>query len=489
MARVSGRRVADKEKGFIWLPREKGLTYTVYIDSVDETNNYFTAEFTRAICPEIGSFKMEMINASGEYTDKYSSGTVVQFYLDLDGSGPTKRFEGKIDTIENKFDQSRGWVLNLEGGHVSSNSLLNIHVTKEYTGNKTIQEILEELFTDYLTGYTVNYLSTNTDKPTIKWEDKPINDCIYDLSKLADADTYVNDSLVLQFFDKKSIHNSGEAIVWNDTMLSTEGLGLQSLDTRNYVRVVGDDGAGLPVLYTSEDAASQASYDKKEEIIADTKVTTENYAQQFADVNLALKKIPELEGKATALILPSLSPGETIWISDPVMKILDKYQISKYTHKLPIQQTICTIYKKKTLPGLFKDRIAKELALTEVKNPYQMEFSLNLKFDSEDELSSKDANLSLSDGKLIVSSGAEGTATTPSFVQSKDINQIHLKVVGIKYESSLFKISTDGGDVFQNITPGELVNLNTPGANIVLQIKIQSADTELDSVALLMKGD
>ena len=76
---------------------------------------------------------------------------------------------------------------------------------KEYTGNKTIQEILEELFTDYLTGYTVNYLSTNTDKPTIKWEDKPINDCIYDLSKLADADTYVNDSLVLQFFDKKSI--------------------------------------------------------------------------------------------------------------------------------------------------------------------------------------------------------------------------------------------------------------------------------------------
>ena len=261
--RVSGRRAADKEKGFIWLPPEKDLVYTVYIDETDETSNYFTAEFTKAICPETGSFKIELINAGGKYTDKFSQNGIVQFYADYEGSGPTKRFEGNIDTIKNVFDNSKGYTLVLEGGHVSTKELIRTHVTASYSGEKTCDEIFKEIVDDNLTGYTYTNVSASTEKPVINWSNKPFWDCVNDLCKLAKSggrfDAYCDDSKDFHFFEEKSIHNSTEAIVWNQTLVSTSGLGTQSLDTRNYVQVLGDDGTGIPIISTSEDTASQSA--------------------------------------------------------------------------------------------------------------------------------------------------------------------------------------------------------------------------------------
>ena len=71
------------------------------------------------------------------------------------------------------------------------------------------------------------------------------------MAKLADADAYVDDDLVIQFFDKGSIVNENEALVWNDTLISTEGLGTQTLTKKDKIIVYGDDGEGLPVISVS----------------------------------------------------------------------------------------------------------------------------------------------------------------------------------------------------------------------------------------------
>ena len=124
--------------------------------------------------------------------------------------------------------------------------------------------------------------------------------------------------------------------------------------------------------------------------------------------------------------------------------------------------------------------------LTEVVNPYNMIHSVNLMFDNYSELSAYDSNVIVSDGKLKLSSGTEGTATSKLHAQSIDITQIHLLVIGEQYGNCIFKVSTDGGATYETVKVNQLVNILT-GRNIVIQIRLVGATSEIDSLALLLK--
>ena len=478
--RYASRRV----KAFHWLPREATPASDIKIDSVSIKTKIWSAECTRAICPEIGFFKIILDNNNEEFSEKYTGGETVDFYIDL-ADGDTKRFSGYIDTIKNKYDSSKGFTLEVSGNHVSG-ELLNLTVTEEYKGDTLVSDILDALNTEYLTGYTISYTSTDTTtKPTINWNSKPFWECIFDLTKLINSDAYVDDDKQLNFFDKKSVENNNEAIVWNDTMISTDGLGIQSLTTRNKIQIIGEAG-GLPVISTQSDTSSQSTYGIKESVVFDSKIITSAQADELGLAELSLQATPETEGKANAFILPSLQPGDLIWITNPVFKIHDQFKIYKYTHKFPQEQTECFIQTSREIPHIFKKRIENELALQTITNPFKMIESLNLTFDSDDELVTKDSNVGLSEGKIKLTSGVEGT-----FIANKTfsttITKIHLLVIGSDLIGTKYEISSDGGSTYQTVSSDSEITLTDSGTSLQLRVTFNSANTEIDSLALLAK--
>ena len=289
----------------------------------------------------------------------------------------------------------------------------------------------------------------------------------------------------MQVFDKNSIENNNEAVVWNDTLLDSQGLGEQSVSTKNKIEIIGDDGTGLPVLATANNSDSQTLLGIKELPVFDTKVKDIDTANELATSTLSDQSVIDTEGDVQARILPSLNPGEKIWISDPVNKILNQFRVYSLTHKLPEERTILVINKSRGIKELFKKRVENELASQTITNPFNMSNSINLTFDNASELSTMDDNVQVIDGIVSLSSGTQGrfTLSTTTLI---DMSEVQLKVAGSKVIGTNFEISTDGGANYTVLIIDSRTILS-PGDNIILRVTLQSADTEIDSLALLYK--
>ena len=483
----------NRQPGFIWIPRDQDVASDITVDGTSVFHNYISAEFTRAISPEIGHFKINLINADGRFSNVYSGGEEVILKVDL-ASGTTVRFKGTIDSVKNKRGAYE--ILELSGGHLSS-ELLDITVTREYNGEKTCDEILKDIVDSYLTGYTYTNTNSSTVSPDIKWSNKPFWNCVEDLCRLAvnssevtddlkRFDCYVDDDKDVHFFKENSRENNNEAIVWNDTLIALQGLGEQSTLTKNKIIVYGDDGTGLPIIRESEDDVSKSAYGLKEEIIVNTDIVTGTSAEIISDAQLALEKTPETQGKATCFILPSIQPGEKIWVSDPTMKITKQIKISKYTHSYPVEQSSVILTKERSIPGIFRQQTLKDIAQDDIINPYEMTKSINFTFDDSTGISTIDENMSVSGGKLGLSSGSQGTMTTETFTQTSDITSVHLLTVGELIVTMEIRVSTDGGDNWQTVESNKQTTV-TAGKDIKVRITLNDINSTLDSFALLIK--
>lgn len=466
------------------MPREKALASDIKVNSESVRTNTISAEFTKAVCPEIGVFKIKLINSDQYYSSRYSLGQVVEFYSDFT-DGTTLRFYGIIDKLYDHYDSGMGYILDISGVHLTY-ELLDILVTKSYSSS-TINQIIIDFINNNLTDYTLNFISTNTSTPKINWEEKSIWDCLSELAKLADAECYVSDTKVINFFDKGSILNTSEAIVWNDTMIEIQGLGTQNITTKNKIKVYGEDTDGLPVISQSIDTDSQTEYGNKELAVFDTSIQTTTQAKELGDAEIVNKSNPEDEGESTSLLLPSLNPGDKIYITDPVMKINGQYRVYKFTHIFPDEKTKCTFAKERKLSQILKSRANAELALQKIVNPFQMIGSINFPFNDSSGIATSDTNIQVTDGKVLLSSGTQGVLTTEVTTLTTNITTVQLRVIGTKTVPTTFQLSTDGGGTYQTITPEVETTLTVPGNLIVLKITIQDASTELDSIAVLYK--
>ena len=71
----------DRQKGFIWLPREAIILMDIKVDDVSVRTDVLSAEFTRCISPEASSFRITLLNADGRYN--YTGREEVEFFADL----------------------------------------------------------------------------------------------------------------------------------------------------------------------------------------------------------------------------------------------------------------------------------------------------------------------------------------------------------------------------------------------------------------------
>jgi len=465
------RKTRITRRGIIWIPRVHSINWKVLINTTNITADLLKCECTLAATEEIGSFKIELDNNSEEYTGKWSGGETVKIYLDF-ADATTEVFRGYIERIKN-IHGGKGYILEITGRHVAG-ELLDITVTESYS-NKRIDDILKDIVTKYATGFTYNKATYPCSiKATVNWSHKPFWECVIDLCNLASYDCYVNNAKALIFFSEGSILNTKEAAIWNDTLLSVEGLGEDTVDVKNKIIVYGEDDEGMPIIYTAEDAASQAAYNIKERIIKDADIRTMNEAKERAEAELALLKQPETRGKVKTILAPGLNPGEMMWISNPVQKIHGIYKIIKFTHKILEDVTICVVERERILPHVFKKRMARELALEEILNPFKLKYSYNFTFDDDTQVESH-SNTQTLDGSLqLIPGETSGTMISKAKIAEINISKTELRLIGQDLAISRFWISVDNGISWESVTENTLHTVTGTGKKLKVKVQLRS---------------
>src|SRR3990167_4447289 len=406
------RTSSNLTRGKIWLPRTRRYNYKVLIDSLDVTDDVITGEFISGIVGVETICNVSLTDPNGTYADLYSGGEEVEFRCDLADASATY-WKGTLERPTKKFGET--FTLELVGSHFQSN-LLDITVTKEYTGNKTCDAILKELVDTFLSGYTYVNVTASTISPTIRWNNKPLYDCIIDLCDLAGFDCYVDNSKDFHFFLRESIENTREGVVWNDTLLSISELGADNIDLRNRIIVYGEDEKGLPIIYRTDDAASQTKYGVKEKIVKDSSIKTYARAVEFGDTILADEKEKTQRGQFNCLLLTDINPGDMIWAVEQTQGINQTFRMIKFITRIPDLTTSVVVSKEKTIPLLFKERKLAELAGENVTNPHSMTNSYNFTFDDSSQIdSSLSTSVEVSSGNLSTS----GVSTSGTMVSIK----------------------------------------------------------------------
>jgi hypothetical protein len=476
-------------KSFIWLPKEGLPSYDIKLNGISIRRDMISAKFSKVSIPETGMFEIEILNSAKEYTGRFNQYDVVQLFLDRN-SGTTIEFLGYIDKITDNFG-GYGYTLKISGTHIQG-QLTKTLVNENIDGSLDGASILNLLKASYMpSGWTIDYTATSTTKPIITWQEQSLCDCIADICNILSADAFVDDSKVLHIFDKGTRNNDNEAIVWNDTLISFSEVGYQSLTSSNSIKVYGDDGSGLPIIYMIDNTEMQtAAGFIKTELISDSSINTVSQAKTIADSQMALNSISSniIEGDVNCFILETLNPSETIWVSDPNVRAHGQYVVYKVEHKFPSEQTIVTLGKERRVTQLFKSQAETNKALSSNNNPYKMTSSWNLTFDSDSDIYSKDTNVQRVGGKVSLSSGTQGIFSCVTTL-TDDITAVHLRTVGSNNSLIVFKLSADGGITYQTLNLESITNLDAiipSGTSIILNITMPN-NTDIDSIALLMK--
>lgn len=469
---------------FVWIPREQTTKYTITIDGTDVTDYVLKSEFTMASTDEIGSFKIVLENSNDNYTNTWNGGEEVKLYLDF-RNGDTLRFTGYVEKRSNEYENN--FTLTISGRHISG-KLIDRNVT--YSASSTsIEDILDSIVSQFASDFTYDkttYPCSTT--ATVNWDKKPFWECIIDLCNLSGYDCWVDNSGAFHLIEESSVHNSDEAIVWTDNMVSINGLAEDVLDVVNKVVVYGLDSKGLPIIATAENESSQESIGLKERIIVDNKINTAEDAQARADAELNL--LQPLSGEAVSGILPSISPSETIWIDCRPQRIRNKYRIKKFTHYFPEERTKCIVTGITNIPHIFRERIQKEISLEPSINPNNMSFSFNFEFNDDSQILSHDGT-ETNDGFLQLQTGeSSGIATSITHTADSSITYFELRVVGENLEDSTFDVCTDGQNFQTGISRNTETEADNPGTSLIVRFNLANpsgATVKIDSFAVLYK--
>ena len=471
----------------VWVPPEYHPLYRIVItrsdDSTDDiTEEIFSGEITDGATDTIGNFQFSIDNSDERYTGVWTGNEVIRIYIDYATSATTLRFRGRIEKVSYRDNR-----ITIKG-RSDSKQLLDVTVTKAYTDTGT-SDIIEDLFDTYATDFTYTNVTSETTEVTANWYQKPMFECILELCNSTGYDFYIDNALDAHYFESGSINNTVDAIIHENNLFEVGDFAYDQSLIKNRIIVYGADVGDLPLFKTAQDTTSIAAYGIKESIINDSNITTGTQCQERADYELSLSKDPPLVGDVSCFGLATIQPGENIQISAPASNLSPGYyKIMKYRHTFEgIMKTIVTIEKEpKNVYHVLRDRIVTEQKLTDTPNPNEMRYSWNFDFDTD---TGTHTNTTIKDGVLKTEEGStsgnwvsEG-ATAPANLTYFEIRAVGESLVGVKYY-----LSTNDGINWQEAPALKTeYAVDSPGFSIKLKVKLNSADTQIDGLALFYK--
>ncbi len=472
----------QERRAFVWIPKPVD-EYSIEIDGVDVTDDAaMGSEFTKALIGLESPCKITLIDSDGAYAEKYVGGETVELKLiRVSDETITSLWKGTLEKPKKQFGNA--FTVEIIGSHYQSD-LLDITVTAEFTGGTSADTILKTIIDDYLTGYTYVNVKASTAFPTVRWNNKPFYDCVVDLMREG-LDIFVDEDKDFHSFDKESIDNDDEALVWDDNLLEIESLGVDTIDVRNRIIVYGEDGAGMPIIYQADD--TESIYKTKEKIIKDSSIRTYQQAKDLGDAELALIKTPPEKGKVQALFLSDLRLGEMTYVINPIQKVHKRFRPVKYTYVFPSKRTTVIFQKEETIPDIFKERKNAELASENLVNPFKMTNSYNFSFDDLNNIDETESdNVTVAESNLKIVIGSSGQMISNVRNSTTDITYVHLKVAGDFISNVSYYISTDDGENWAKVTLEAEIAV-TAGKKLRLKVEIASASTLIQSIAVLYR--
>lgn len=477
----------------IWIPpiytANFKLTVTRSDGTVDDMTNILSyLEIEDGVTETIGRFEFEFWNPNETYTDVWTGGEIVKFYMDYASTATTLRFRGEIEKPAKRGNKLR------ISGRSKSLDFIDITVTQQYE-NKSADFILKDIVSKYSSGFTVTNVESSTNSLNKNWYQKPFWDCVQELCNDANFDAYVDANLDWHFFTIGSRKNVTDAII-HTYNLDPEGLSDFAHDRsqiKNRVIVYGANTDGIQVIATAEDSSKLSSDPWKELIYNDENITNEDQAQEVADALLNEQKNGPQQGEVKSItLLATIQPGEQIRVSSPQDGINPQhYEVLSYIHKLDLENgylsTTLRINKEpRSISHIFKSLIQKDTQKQKTSiNPNEMRYSYNFLYDSD---SGTHNNTEISGGVLKTSTGnSVGTWTSDTRTTTSNITQAYLLIFGEKLDTITIQISVDNGANYQTITDKELITFTTSDQNLVVKVSFTDENARLDSLSVQYK--
>lgn len=486
---------------FHFIPPTNFPIYKITIErldgTIDDISELLTAEGTinNSINGTIGNFEVTIDNSTENYTNVWTGKEIFRFYSDYSTTVSTLTFRGiveKVSYINNSIKIM---------GRTDSLDLLNLIVTYATTAETSV--ILSYLFDTYTTKFTKTNLLASSTTIKVSWYQKPFIECIQELCNASGFDFYIDCNLDVHYFESGSIRNTNECLVHESNILSIDDFGQDYSLIKNKVIVQGNDGVGLPVLWTeySDDAdyGINSSLGLRIKQIKDNDITDVIQAKDRAVAELAFALEPNSEGSGESIGLATLQPGEQIAISAPSSGLNNGYYtINSFTHKVggDMFKTILNINKQSVK---FQNIIKKttdwattasgENVSTYDDNSENMEFSYNLDFSKV--TSGSFTNSVIFGGYLKTDGSASGIWESDLEETSFDLTALIMRVNGDNLSTIKIFVSLDGGSTS---TYRQIYGLDVPGIQnmpsgrtIKIKVFLNSVETIVKGIALLYK--
>jgi len=476
----------DTTRILIPIPKVRNTHCKVEVDGDDLTSRAISSKFIYPTTTGIGTFNLVLSNAHGQLTGTYSVGDTVKFYADNEDN-TTLQFWGRVDYVKDSISED-GQFLEIDGRHRSF--LLTEHlVCHSATGtspSQILKDIIDKLPASY--GFTYTNVGSDTDSMDVEWNYKPFWDCIFELCKHSGFDCYVDNDLDFHYFEANSIENTDEAIVEGDNFIRTKDWGTNDIYEKTRVTAIGQDDEGLPIVYTA--ISEEEGDDIKEFFVRDSSANTETKVQNIAEAKLEELTNRNPQANITSYGLETIKPGENLLILIPRQQINGQYKVIQITHKFGAKsggwRTECLIEEEEVGVSQIIQNVSQQIRKgIKSDNPNKMNYSYNFTFDTD---SGTHSSTQITGGVLRTDGSAGGTWTSDNKSLDTSAGYYELRAVGESLSGTKYRVSTDGGVVWisNNLLRTQYA-FPTAAKNLKVQVILTSADTQINSLALLYK--
>lgn len=479
-------------RGTIFIPQSiVSPNFTIQITAddgtvYDVTEDLIDLSVTLSGTTEISSCMLNIFNNSGEYTNKFNGGETVEVYFDYSDAS-NLYFRGKLVKYNYTLSYESGFGLNIEARDYPeikdkniTISFSNADIYQAFVGTSGSQDA-QGNYEDgalYETGLTWHASNPTSSTTTVyrSFEDRSHLEVFSYIAQKCGCDWYIlysGSTWYIRLFEEGSIENAVEYISYGQNLETVQGIGKDFDDEKNRVRVYGKTDDNIIYLKTESNTTSQDNLWIKDKRINETSLDSNTSVEEKGEYEISISTA-EQSGNITSFALPTLKPGEKIYISVPYCNMNDKYIIKRIVTTIDSNGCFSSLDIKKssdTIATFFQQRIEENYGLQPFVNLNNMDESYVIDFENGD--TGTHSNTQVNDNRLqLVDTSTSGTWLSDTVTTDSNFNQIELRLKSnYDIDVSRFYVSNNGGDTWTRVDYGVLYTLSD--SNNKLKIKVE----------------
>lgn len=456
-----------------------------------------------------GTFTLSLLNDSGKFNNILKHGTKIKVYADLIdiNTTPTNVISsGYIESKKHGLTNDNVFILNVAGR--KNPQIEDLHITisfDEASAYNAIKSIIDTYFNGVI---TYNNMDANMiDTITHIYINQTAASIIRDILKKIGWSGFIDMNNDIRTFIKGGRRNENNRIIYGDNMLPYSDIGTDYIDNKNRIIMYGNKADDMLLVRTKNNTNLQEQTWIKSDIKNNNQIITIDETDTEAEIELSNSQTSPFYGQVTsAHLLPTLNPGELMFISNQYSEMDDYFNVVTIVHNIDSTggETVVTINKLEvnSFTEIKKNKNSVNDLITDENINDMKDTVIYLLFEDNTGLSST-GDLKTNNGKLVLpTSVSQSTATTITHTLNYIPTYFEIKAKGNTDTSiSTLKISFNNGNTFvNNNTEYNLVsNINQVisipsddrGKNIIAKITLKSDAIyllpELEGLSVVVK--